>query len=664
MPYREIYAASIYNNIKSFNMAKDTRAANMAAFMEVLNSEGFAMGGRKEYSLGGDIGAGFVGATKGVAGSLLPGPLGTMANQGIDAIHGAIDNDITAQEKSIMGYGQAAGGIGTAIATGGASLATGADDIAGGLGQGISQGSKWGQKNAGTIDALSGLAGMAGGMAAGSGGEAGVPDLATMFGGAGGQSFALGGLQEYEGGGTHEENPNGGIPIGQNATVESGETALDMGDMSKFIFSDRLKEGKKSFAAQSKAINNKFKGREGDAAADRAKDALLKELATRQETMKAAKTATLQGKIDKIAGDTEQFANGGRAAKGFTLPQGLDASQVGAFQQYALQQDPDIFPKYGGTDQIFGAEAENAWGKYGDNFQAMQKDLASQGVNSTAVRQTPPLSSVKRSFDPSLGNPLVLAPGATGTGINNVDPNTSIGNNGIGNNPLASQRTAPAVDTANDSSLNRNLGIGLGALANSAGDIYGLAQGLRGPDNISLDRVDPNLINLERERQTARNQAATAQGIQRENVRSTAASSGQALSNLGAGTAAIDANLGNILSASEQREEVGNTQILNRADNTNVNLSNQEKQLNLQAEAKAQESIQQGLHGLGANTSQGIKDVRQSNAVDKKNTQQLNAINAILKNFTADASGNITFKDGTVIPKADLEQMANGLSKK
>lgn len=52
-------------------------------------------------------------------------------------------------------------------------------------------------------------------------------------------------LNEFNNGGTHEENPLGGIPQGMGAngkmnTVEEGETSFDFDD-GKYIFSDRLK---------------------------------------------------------------------------------------------------------------------------------------------------------------------------------------------------------------------------------------------------------------------------------------------------------------------------------------------------------------------------------------------------------------------------------------
>lgn len=55
---------------------------------------------------------------------------------------------------------------------------------------------------------------------------------------------AYGGLETYDAGGLHEQNPNGGIPlgIGQNGkmnTVEEGEASFNFSD-GKYVFSNRL----------------------------------------------------------------------------------------------------------------------------------------------------------------------------------------------------------------------------------------------------------------------------------------------------------------------------------------------------------------------------------------------------------------------------------------
>lgn len=100
---------------------------------------------------------------------------------------------------------------------------------------------------------------------------------------------------EFNEGGTHEQNPLGGVPLGENASVEQGETKKG-----KYIYSDRLSIDEnmtkemnlptyikgKSFANASKAINDKFKDRH-DSYATETKNTLLKRLEQAQETIKA-----------------------------------------------------------------------------------------------------------------------------------------------------------------------------------------------------------------------------------------------------------------------------------------------------------------------------------------------------------------------------------------
>ena len=77
-----------------------------------------------------------------------------------------------------------------------------------------------------------------------------------------------GDLTQYNGGGTHEENPNGGIDIGQGAQVEDKETRWE-----DYVFSERIKpKGKKySYAQASKRIEKKYSKRANDKYDDKAK---------------------------------------------------------------------------------------------------------------------------------------------------------------------------------------------------------------------------------------------------------------------------------------------------------------------------------------------------------------------------------------------------------
>jgi hypothetical protein len=597
---------------------------------------------RQPMSLGGDIGAGLAGIGKGILGSL-PGPFGGMASKGVDMLHGALDNNITDQEKSISGYGQAAGAIGTAAFTGGATLASGVDDIATGLGTGVSQGSSFGKENQGAIQGIAGLAGGVGGLLTGDPNAGGQNMLGGLMGGmksyGGRVQMANGGLTTIDNGGSHEQNPMGGVPLGENASVEQGETVMDMDDMSKFVFSDKIMDGKKSFAARSKTIEKKFEDRKGDAAATRAKDQQLKELAGRQEAIKAKKMAKLQSKMEALGG----------------APQMAPQGEVPGMPMQA---------KYGGrykmTNGGFKPQQQANFDSYVTEYNKVMKNQGQNAYNGN----TTDMASLAASMNPAAnqGNVLNLNPGAVGTNSGAINPMEVAGNPSMSTTPtspmsdelaksnfeswnreLQSGMNKQAIADQAQHVRNRNLSIGAGSLLNSAGDIYNLAQGLQGPDNISLDRINPEELDLERQREMARRQNAAASAMQNENVRNFASSSGSALSSLSAGNAALNQTLSNQIAQSKLNEDTQNVGIRNRAEAQNQAISTQEQLLNLQAEAKAQDAIQAGISGIGGNAAQGLLDVRQSNQVDQTNDQQMNAMNSILKNFLVNKDGKVAW---------------------
>lgn len=129
--------------------------------------------------------------------------------------------------------------------------------------------------------------------------------LNSMFG----THFAYGGdLTKIQNGGTHEQNPNGGVPMGQNATVEEGETIAG-----NYVFSDRLKVNKtlaKEYNLPKKAIGKSFaevskmfedESRPSDAISKRGYEREIANLTKAQESYKTVH--------DKPSG--MQFNNGG-----------------------------------------------------------------------------------------------------------------------------------------------------------------------------------------------------------------------------------------------------------------------------------------------------------------------------------------------------------------
>lgn len=136
------------------------------------------------------------------------------------------------------------------------------------------------------------------------------------------QQFAMGGpmggnpgqgseqLNEFNGGGTHEQNPIGGIPVGNGNSVEDGETELKS---ENYVFSDRLylneqlaseygfskKHLKMTFAELSKDIDKKYGTRSDDTIDENSKKIELDRLMEAQEFLKAEQQAKDLAKFAK-----------------------------------------------------------------------------------------------------------------------------------------------------------------------------------------------------------------------------------------------------------------------------------------------------------------------------------------------------------------------------
>ena len=135
-------------------------------------------------------------------------------------------------------------------------------------------------------------------------------------------------LISFSTGGTHEDNPNGGIMQGIGANgqpnlVEQGETKHD-----NYIFSDRLKIDKniqqayrlpkstigKSFADASKIINKETKERPNDIISKNGQKAMLSTLTEAQEALKQQDQIDQQDneKINVLGHGDSIFAKGGQ----------------------------------------------------------------------------------------------------------------------------------------------------------------------------------------------------------------------------------------------------------------------------------------------------------------------------------------------------------------
>ena len=118
------------------------------------------------------------------------------------------------------------------------------------------------------------------------------------------------GINEFNVGLSHEQNPNGGIQLGQNNLVEEGETK-GFATTKDYIFSDKLRprDSDKTFADVSKNIEGKYKGYDTDVIALESKDRELSELRNQQENLKLSKFTNRLTKLQKDF--PEQFGNVG-----------------------------------------------------------------------------------------------------------------------------------------------------------------------------------------------------------------------------------------------------------------------------------------------------------------------------------------------------------------
>ena len=187
-----------------------------------------------------------------------------------------------------------------------------------------------------------------------------------------GAQFAMGGkmqqgtnggqeqLNQFNGGGTHEENPMGGIPVGNGQSVEAGETEFTP---ENYVFSDRLKSNKvlakefgfknsnKTFAELSKAIDKKYSTRNSDSIDEESKTRELSRLMEAQEAVKEEKMQKDLARFEKEQPElfAQMQAQAQQAAQGQGQPQ----------QEQPQQQMPE-----GGMPQGMGQAGQMAMGGY------------------------------------------------------------------------------------------------------------------------------------------------------------------------------------------------------------------------------------------------------------------------------------------------------------
>jgi hypothetical protein len=124
----------------------------------------------------------------------------------------------------------------------------------------------------------------------------------------------------------------------------------------------------------------------------------------------------------------------------------------------------------------------------------------------------------------------------------------------------------------------------------------------------TFDRLDLDPVSLDQERQELKDVVNRAKKNQRQNVRGTATSAGDALAALSAGSAGLAGQEARGLASISAKERNTNTQLANQESMTNLNISNQEMIARQQDQAKRASVRNAALANMSDNTQGYLKD--------------------------------------------------------
>jgi hypothetical protein len=179
----------------------------------------------------------------------------------------------------------------------------------------------------------------------------------------------------------------------------------------------------------------------------------------------------------------------------------------------------------------------------------------------------------------------------------------------------------------------------LAALPGLAGSLINVvrANRLKSPSKLNLSRVSAENINLQRERDSAIEQAnLTRSNVGRE-LRSNTGSIGQYLSGIGSAQTGIGRGLGKQLGQSYQNEELQNAQFRQQAALANADIANREAIYNQQQQAQY-DNAKRGMYGQAL--SQGLSGV--TSALNQKiaSNQYYDYMNMMNPNMTMNLPDN------------------------
>lgn len=432
------------------------------------------------------------------------------------------------------------------------------------------------------------------GSAALSGAMSGLGNIGGMFGGMGGQPTSLGSgpvdpLQDtstikFAKGGKIPVDPNlplqniegnkheqGGTMIAPGVEAEKGETKMD-----DFVFSDRLKVPgtKRTFAQESKRMQNQYKLRPDDSMAQKQLDKELNGLATIQETYKGSMDGFMSSVQPLINGDrmSLQMADGGnwrRAAR----KQGIDPNDFQSFIEENYGEDWSDVKRI--KDLKF----------YLDSY---KQDMAmNQNPNYPYTQDVGPTSAT--------GLPQVRQ----------FDSNQQINPTALGSGPVDPTQV-------NQSMQRIPLNNALGVIGSSIGPLANFAAAAFAPDGRVNRHIDLRTTNTTPAEQIAKQQSNEAIAAGLYNFKN-APTAGSFLGNVATALPKINQQTGATLAGIRYQGDLQNNQILNQENMVNQQIDTANNLIKDQSTAQRWNLGLAGAENLGNNLVGIGRDVNANN---------------------------------------------------
>lgn len=401
-----------------------------------------------------------------------------------------------------------------------------------------------------------------------------------LIGGLGGATksfFADGGaLTEINAGGTHEANSNGGVSVMEGKLAEEGETIFDS-DKGKYVFSDRITKGKKSFADLSKEIEKKYSKRTGDKLAETARKRELSTLMLQQEALKTNESQ-----------NEEMFATGG----------GLNSlSTIGI---------PKAFPELSPKAQFLDTYINKTPGSL-----PMATSLDKYDLNSAALK-----FDTNFNAKPNFNNDNLA--GLSGSGLNDFTRTpATIGDNKSTTIPNLIENNNFKNKTGNSFSLNdlkklKDIDLSmLEYLPQTAGSLFNIAKGIGSNKQINYKSITPKLNNSNYNLTSSlTNLNSDSAGVNADIRNNSNLSLAQKISALGSVSANTQKARASMINEGNYNNMMGNTNLINTAKQYNAGVFDRNIDANEMYQDKRAEAIKSGLDNLGTGSSTYIKDKR------------------------------------------------------